>query len=84
MSVVRRLRGGWKDAAAKVDEAAPGESLYAGYDPQMECLMACIEEMSRLEGRKGAAVRRQTLDWLCERFALEDNEKAAQAREMDQ
>ena len=83
MGVVRRLRGGWKDAAAKVDESAPDEGLYAGYDPQIEALMACVEELSRLEGRKGAAVRRQTLDWICERFALEDNEKAAQAREVE-
>lgn len=74
----------WRKAAAAVDAAKPDDGLlYAGYDPQMECLMACIEELSRLEGRKSAAVRRQTLDWICERFALEDNEKAAQAREFE-
>jgi len=70
--------------AAEVDKAKPDDALlYAGYDPQLECLMACIEELSRLEGRKGAAVRRQTLDWICERFALEDNTKAEEARHVE-
>ncbi len=74
----------WRKAAAAVDQAKPSdELLYAGYDHQLECLMACVEELSRLEGRKGAAVRRQTLDWICERFALEDNTKADQAREVE-
>lgn len=67
----------------RVKEQPEGEPVFAGYDAQLECLMACIEELSRLEGRKGAAVRRQTLDWICERFALEDNERAAQAREVE-
>lgn len=50
----------WRRAAAEVDKSKPDDALlYAGYDPQLECLMACIEELSRLEGRKGAAVRRQ-------------------------
>ena len=61
----------------------PAESMsskYAGYDPQLECLMACVEELNILESKKGPAVRRQTIEWLQERYALEDRLIAERAQ----
>lgn len=56
----------------KVDEDHLPE--YAGFDAELECMMACVEELARLEGRKGKAARNRAVEYLIKRFDGEDQD----------
>ena len=55
------------------------EVQYAGYDAEIECMMACVEELARLEGRKGKDARNGVMNYLIERFNREDQSAMEQA-----
>ena len=61
-----------------IDSDANGDDLpeYKGFDAELECMMACVEELARLQGRKGPDARNRALKYLIERFDGEDRQEA--------
>jgi hypothetical protein len=57
---------------------------FSGFDAQLEAFAGCLEELNILESKMGPGARRQTLEWLQERFAREDRERAERAQDISE
>ena len=66
-----------------IDPDNEDEPQYAGYDAEIECMMSCVEELARLEGRKGAASRNAVMEYLIQRYNREDAATAQAARPVE-
>jgi hypothetical protein len=55
----------------------------SGFDAQLECFAGCLEELNILESKMGPGARRQTLEWIQDRYAREDREIAERAQNIE-